>query len=109
MATWLAMELEPERGAPFPGVAPEAFVNTGDGFEEQIQSVYWQHAQRYLRDLADAYSRLGTGRTADQYPELTAVLPLGAETIVFDAELDVQLLQVYAGGQFGGWRRTEQA
>lgn len=108
MATWLAMELEPERGALSPGVAPETFVNTGGRFDEQIQSLYWQHAQRYLRDLADAYARAGTGRAAGQYPELTAILPLGAETIVFDGELDVQLLQVYAVHGWPGLMEIER-
>lgn len=92
MATTLSFELVDAKEPTFTGaLAAELRTNTGDPDSERIERAYNERMQRYVGEI-DA----GRKRSAGEFPKLTLFLPLGSETIVFDTELDLRLLELYA-------------
>lgn len=110
MATKLSFELVEEREPALKdALAAELRTNTGDPDAERIERAYSGRMQQYVREIDAAYERAGRKRPPDEFPELMLFLPLGAETIVFDAELDLRLLELYAVHGWSGVIALETA
>ncbi|GAB3092696.1 hypothetical protein [Lysobacter terrae] len=99
MATKLAFELAEEREPALKeALAAELRTNTADPDAERIERAYLERMRRYVKEIADAPN--AGYRKPGEFPSLMLYLPLGNETIVFDAELDLRLLELYA---IHGW------
>ena len=97
MATTLSFDLVEEEEPTLKGaLAAELRTNTGDPDAERIERAYLEVVRRYVREIDAAYPAPDRKRPADEFPELTVFLPLVPETIVFDTELDLRLLELYA-------------
>jgi hypothetical protein len=99
MATQLSFELVEARERTLTdALAADVRTNTGDPDAERIERAYIERMQRYVREIDAAYQRLPNGgyRKPGEFPALDLFLPLGAENVVFDSELDLRLLALYA-------------
>lgn len=112
MATQLSFELAADRGPTLTdALTAELRTNSGNLDAERIERAYIERMQRYVRELETAYKQLRNGgyRKADEFPSLLLALPLGMETVVFDRELDLRLLQLYAVHGWSGVVALEAA
>lgn len=99
MATKLSFELAEEREPALKdGLVAELRTNAADPDAERIERAYLERMRRYVKEIERAPN--GGYRKPGEFPSLELYLPLGNENVVFDSELDLRLLDLYA---IHGW------